>query len=264
MPVEVRCQDAIDLMSSLTDNSVQLICTDPPFGIGYQSNRKSNKDAPIAHDWNFNIAPLFHQAARVLEVGGAAYVFTRWDTFPQWASSVVPPLELKNFIVWVKDNHSAGDLSGNFGFKWIGIMMLVKGRHLLRGHRWPNVWEFGRVSVRERLHPAEKPVDLLVRIVKASSDVDGLVVDPYCGSGSFAEAAQVVGGRRVLVGDIDPTWADVTRKRMGMEVQLQPAAAAAHREGRVGSVSWFDGIHPGDIEEVVREWQMKVKAYREG
>jgi DNA modification methylase len=140
--VEVRRQDALALLRSLDAGSVDLVLTDPPYGISYQSNRTEKGSAAIEADWNFQFGPFLREVERVLVEGGAAYIFTRWDVFPLWHQSVngVREMAAKNLIVWEKDNHSAGDLKGNFGFKWEGIMMLVKGRHRLRGHRHTNIW----------------------------------------------------------------------------------------------------------------------------
>ena len=87
--VEVRRQDALALLRSLDADSVDLVLTDPPYGISYQSNhRKAGKSAPIAGDWNFQFGPFLREVERVLVPGGAAYIFTRWDVFPLWHQSV--------------------------------------------------------------------------------------------------------------------------------------------------------------------------------
>lgn len=73
--IEIRCQDAIELLQELEDSSIQLVCTDPPYGISYQSNRrKEGKSAPISGDYNFQAYPFFRETARILKTGGAAYV----------------------------------------------------------------------------------------------------------------------------------------------------------------------------------------------
>jgi hypothetical protein len=156
--VEVRLQDAIDLLQSVPDGAAGIVITDPPYGISYQSNYgKDGKTMPIAGDWSFNPHAFFREAARAVRDGGCVYVFTRWDVYPEWCRFIPPELALKNLIVWVKDNHSAGDLKGNFGFKYECVMMLVKGRHQLRGKRFTNVWNFPRIPFQHLRHPAEKP-----------------------------------------------------------------------------------------------------------
>lgn len=247
-------REANDLMRSLDAKSVQVIVADPPYGIAYHSHRYVDKNphAPVARDWNFQIGPFLNAAARALCDGGALYLFTRWDVYPLWASAVAPPLELKNVIVWVKDNHSAGDLVGNFGNKYEQVMMLTKGRHKRRGHRWSNVWEFPRVPTQKLLHPTQKPVDLVYRAIEASTDPGGLVVDPFCGSGTTGEAASA-SGRLALLGDIDPSMIRIACKRLGLAVPdgVAETTLSAPPEcpvfGVVPPAPHLWGVHPEDL-----------------
>lgn len=252
--IELRMQDAVDLLASLADNSVPLVLTDPPYGISYQSNRSATKSAPIAQDWNFQIGPFLSETARVLKPDGAAYVFTRWDVFPLWHRALPPTLKMRNLIVWVKDNHSAGDLAGNFGFKWEAIMMLTREDHVRRGHRHSNVWEFARVPASKIIHPAEKPVPLLNRIIECATDKGDLVVDPFAGSGSTGEAA-VLAGRRALLGDIDPRTLRLAADRLRLKPPVDAPKAHVNddsppKESEV-CLDALTGVHPEDIAELV-------------
>lgn len=210
--------DASDLTRSLADKSVNAIITDPPYGIGYHSNHYKDKNphSPIAHDWNFQIGAFFDEASRVLVDGGTLYLFTRWDVYPLWVREVPPSISLKNSIIWEKDNWSSGDLTGNFGNQYEIIMFLTKGRHSLRGHRWPNIWKFPRIPAKRLRMPAEKPVGLYERAILSSTDEGGLIVDPFCGSGTAAEAALRT-NRRFLLGDMDPKMVAMARERIGLE-----------------------------------------------
>lgn len=209
--------DACSLLRSLDANSVQVLITDPPYGIAYHSNRYKDKNphAPVTRDWNFQIGPFLSEVARVLAPGGALYLLTRWDVYPIWQPFVLNPLETKNLIVWEKDNWSAGDLTGNFGNQYELIMFVTKGRHQIRGHRWPNIWPFPRIPAKRLRMPAEKPVGLIQRAIESSSDAGGLVVDPFCGSGTTGEAARAC-GRSVVLGDIDPAMVKISCDRLGV------------------------------------------------
>lgn len=249
--VEYRQQSADDLMGSLEANSVQMVLTDPPYGVSYQSNRSIQKRKPISNDWNFQIGPFLQAAERILKEGGVCYLFTRWDIYPLWVRNLPPGLALKNFIVWNKDNHSSGDLTGNFGFKWEGIMMLVKGRHVLRGSRWSNVWDFPRVPFKQQRHPAEKPVALLRRAIEASSDPGDLVVDPFAGSGATGEAALLT-GRNALLGDIDADYVRKGRERLGLTVEDLPAPTITRvvETDPTVCLDALEGLHPEEIRSV--------------
>ena len=251
--IEVVQQEAVTLLRSRPEASVQVIVADPPYGIAYHSNRRVGKNphAPVTNDWNVQIAPFFNAAGRVLRDGGVLYLFTRYDVYPLWAASIAPPLALKNVIVWVKDNHSAGDLDGDFGNKYELVMMITKGRFLRRGKRWSNVWEFPRVTTKAMLHPTQKPVDLVRRAIEASSEPGDLVVDPFSGSGTTGEAA-VACGRRVLLGDIDPAMVRMTKRRLGLAVEEEPEPPKIEIEecpvfGVVPPSPSLWGLHPEDL-----------------
>ena len=260
----IRQLPATSLLGGLDEASVQCVVADPPYGVTYLSNRYigRNPHGPMAGDWNFQVGVFLSQVARVLRDGGALYLFTRWDVYPLWASSIVPPLKLSNCIVWLKDNWSAGDLSGNYGNQYENLLFITKGRHTVRGYRFSNVWSFPRIPAKQLLVPAQKPVPLIRRAVEASSDAGDLVVDPFCGSGSTGVAA-LESGRNVILGDIDPRSIRISCSRLGVD---EPAdchdAEADMPPCPILSVTppsplmW--GIHPEDIVPIMRGayWDM--------
>ncbi len=259
--ISVSCQEALSLLRTIDAGSIQLVVTDPPYGISYQSNRRiEEKSKPIAKDWNFQIGPFLRDVFRVLKDGGACYMFTRWDVFPLWMTNIPPGLSLKNLIVWNKNTHTAGDLTGNFGFKWEGIMFLVKGRHRLRGPRYSNVWDFPRVSFSKQIHPAEKPVALLQRAIEASSDADDWILDPFSGSGSTGEAAHL-SNRCCLLGEIDEDYVRKSKVRLGLPpddilhpVETFEPATSVPFEINLDSL---EGIHPDDISALAEYLQQR-------
>lgn len=254
--VEIRHQDAVDLLCSLDSDSVDLILTDPPYGISYQSNMGDSKGAPILGDWEFEIEPVLREVGRALVDGGVAYIFTRWDVYPNWVKSIPEGLALKNIIVWDKKAHTAGDLKGNFGFRHEFLMMLVKGRHTLRGHRHPNLWAHSRIPPKNLTHPAEKPQAILRKAIKASTDKGGLVVDPFCGTGSTGLAAAAL-GRRAILGDLDLRWLRKAVERLGLQLPVEwevpKTTRSLSREAPL-CVDALKGIHPEDIAALIQEW----------
>jgi site-specific DNA-methyltransferase (adenine-specific) len=258
----VRHTDAISLLKSFDDGSVPLIVADPPYGIAYHSNHYKDKNphSPMANDWNFQAHRFFQAASIVLSDGGAAYVFSRWDVYPLWVACLTPPLKLKNIIIWKKDNWSAGDLNGDFGNQYEVIMFITKGRHLRRGHRWSNVWEFARVPSKRLRHPAEKPVEMIKRIVESSSDIDGLVVDPFCGSGTTGEAAAAC-GRKFILGDVDPMMVRKSCERLGLPIPISSEDDSDKNECEcpifrvVPPDPSLWGIHPEDIKRWIEKLQ---------
>jgi site-specific DNA-methyltransferase (adenine-specific) len=259
--IRIVQSEACKLMRSIPEDSVQVVIADPPYGIAYHSNYYVGKNphAPVARDWNFQIGEFLNVAGRALRVGGVLYLFTRWDVYPLWASSVMPPLDLKNVIVWKKDNWSAGDLAGDFGNQYELLMMLTKGKHVRRGHRWSNVWEFARVPAKKMLHPTQKPVELVRRAIEASSDIGDLVVDPFSGSGTTGEAARSC-ERQALIADLDPTMVRLSCSRLGLVVPdgVEECPTSELPSCPIFGVQQPDlslwGLHPEDLVDFRTKW----------
>jgi len=252
----VICKNGIEVMKQLPANSIDLIITDPPYGIAYHSGYYK---APITNDYNFQISPFFKEAGRVLKDGGALYLFTRWDIYPLWVSSISGEVKLKNCIIWMKDNWSAGDLNGNFGNQYEMIMFLTKGRHLRRGHRWSNVWQCPRVPVKQMKNPTQKPVKLIEKIILASSDESDIVLDVFCGSGTTGEAA-IKNNRKFILSDIDSNMVKFTCDRLNLPIpdnldfnevfetvcpifEIQPPSPSLY------------GVHPEDLAYIMNEFK---------
>lgn len=91
--------------------------------------------------------------------------------------------------------------------------MAVKGRPLIRGKRWSDVWQFPRIASQKMLHMNQKPVELLERMILSFSDENNLVFDPFMGSGSTGVACQQT-NRNFIGCEIDPYYFEVASHRL--------------------------------------------------
>jgi DNA modification methylase len=132
--------------------------------------------------------------------------------------------ELKNLCVWNKSNAGMGSFYRSkheliFVWKHGGaphINNFELGQH---GRNRTNIWDYpGISSVRPgrleelAMHPTVKPVALVVDALKDCSRRGGLVLDPFCGSGTILIAAERT-GRKARAIEIDPTYVDVAVRR---------------------------------------------------
>ncbi|MCM1237705.1 MAG: hypothetical protein NC489_47185, partial [Ruminococcus flavefaciens] len=109
----------LEEMKKIPDNSIDLIVTDPPYLINYKSarglSRSSNK--PILGDNDYGlIENSIKEMYRVLKMDSAAYVFCSFkkvDYFIRYCQSA--GFAIRNNIIWVKNNWSAGDLKAAYG-----------------------------------------------------------------------------------------------------------------------------------------------------
>jgi site-specific DNA-methyltransferase (adenine-specific) len=213
---EIIHGNCLEVMKSMPSESVDLLFADPPYSISYLSchHKYGNPfgeikgDDKISEEW-------LDEAARLLKKDRFAYIFTRWDVYPAWVEAVGKRLKIKNMIVWVKNNHTAGDLEGNLAFKHELIIFAAKGDPKLYGKRDVNVWETPRVGTFSMSHPTEKPVALAQRAVAISTEPGWTVLDPFCGTGSTCVAAADL-DRRAIGIEIEEKYVKVARERLTM------------------------------------------------
>ena len=209
-PNNIYCGDCLELMKQMPDNSVDLVISDPQYGMNYISNRykAGNPFGGITGDddkYPAEMIPEFKRVARK-----AVFSFCRWDNLQE----VDKP---KSFIVWAKNNWTAGDLEHEYGRMWEGILFYPQENHSFK-RRLPDVINFDRVPPTQLLHPTQKPVDLISRIIINNSDESDTICDPYCGSGTTAIAA-IRTNRRYIGIDIEQKYVDIANKRIGYELQ---------------------------------------------
>ena len=192
MTIKWKIGNCIPLLKEGKDNSVDFMITDPPYGINYVSNHYSHQDNPhkeIKNDLSIDIKfnkKWIAETSRVLKPDSAVMIFTRWDVWNEWVDLISPYWNIKNMIVWAKNNWSAGDLKGNVGNQHELIIFAARGKFKIYGKRHTNVWHFDRVPPKK--HPTEKPLGLIKRGIELCTKKNDLVLDPFLGSGTTLEA----------------------------------------------------------------------------
>ncbi len=181
-------------LAQMPDNTVDMILTDPPYTIGYRSNRrvKNPQFKHLKNDQNKDWIPEFaKEAYRVLKENRHLYCFCRHDTYPEFITAFQSAgFKMKRTLIWVKNNHGSGDLKGDYAPQDEWIIYAHKGRRVLFGKRESNVLtQFPRLASKKLTHSTEKPVELLKFLIGKSTKKGELVLDPYAGSGSTMHAA---------------------------------------------------------------------------
>ena len=207
------------MRSDIPDESVDLIVTDPPYLVSYKTNHRKNKDhkfcKAIQNDNNPDlIRDYIKECYRILKKDSAMYMFcscVHIDKFMQMAREA--GFTIKNIIVWVKNNWSAGDLQAAFGRQYEFILLLNKGRKKFNGKRITDVWFFDRVVGSQQLHQNQKPIDMIKRCIEYHSDKGDVVFDGFMGSGTTAVACTET-GRNYVGYELDKEYFDVAVDRL--------------------------------------------------
>ena len=217
--------DCLEVMKDLPDNCIDLIICDPPYLMNYRTNRRKNRNhrfcMPIANDNNPEfIAALIGECHRVLKANRAMFMFCNDIQVDFFKQELEKQFNIRNLIIWIKNNHTAGDLEAAFGKRYEFIFLVNKGRARLRGKRLTNVWGVDREERRRlnsddrpKLHQNQKPIPLLKQCISLLSDPGDLVFDPVCGSGSALIAAAELG--RDFIGiEIEFEYVELARRNL--------------------------------------------------
>lgn len=208
--------DCLELMKGIPDGSIDMILTDPPYGMDYQSNRrvKTEKFRKMENDETLKWLDDFAtQSFRVMKENTSAYIFCSWHNVDLFKQAFQQKFKIKNIIVWVKNNHGSGDLKGAYAPKHEFIIFMHKGRSLFRGKRVPDVVNIDKVTPSKMTHPTEKPIGINELFIKNNSDENSVILDPFMGSGSTGVAAKNL--NRDFIGiELDEEYFKIAEKRI--------------------------------------------------
>lgn len=214
--------DCLELLKEIPDGSVNMVLTDPPYGIDYQSQRKKNKSEwmpKIKNDKSpfIEFVPLIK---RILKHDGCVMVFSRWDVQQKFIDEMNKTgLKVKNVLIWDKEIHGMGDLKHSFASRYESIIFSSEKEFLFNGKRPQDIIKFRRVLPNELKHPNEKPVGLLEWLISKCTEQNGTVLDPFMGSGSTGVSC-VNTGRKFIGMELDPGYFEVAKRRIA-EAQAQ-------------------------------------------
>ena len=219
---KVYNDDCIDGMKKMPSESVDLIVTDPPYLISYKTNHRKDKShkfgKEIANDNDpYVITEYIKECHRIMKDNTAMYMFCSFDKVDFFKQELEKYFKVKNMIVWVKNNHTAGDLKAQFGKKYELIFLVNKGRALFNGKRLTDVWEFDRVVGNNQLHQNQKPLELIEQCITKHSNVGDVVFDGFIGSGTTAIAC--INTNRNYIGfELDEEYYKVAEQRIENEL----------------------------------------------
>lgn len=213
--------------------AVDLVITDPPYSSGARTDSerqvrgamlRSMEDQDwFSHDamttWGFSwfIRSVFFDLRQKLPEGAHLYVFIDWRQTPNvYGMLEACGYRVNHCLVWAKTHFGMGSYWRNQHENIVFASNGMPGEMLDRG--MGSVLTSQNVSPSARVHPTEKPVDLLRAMIDA---VPGTTIfDPFMGSGSTGVAALKC-GRRFVGCEINPAHFETACRRL-REVEQQP------------------------------------------
>lgn len=228
-------------------DSVDVVISDPPY-----DSRTHNNDMAMAPVKNtFNGASRFINSRRIdfeplEDPGSMARVMLetarRWvlcfcsiEMVGTYAKAAGPDQWIRGGV-WVKTDpvpQISGDRPAVFGDAL--AIMHRKGRKVWNGHGSPAVWIYG-IERKDRCHPTQKPLGLMLALVRLFSNPGELIWDPYMGSGTTGIAALRL-GRRFVGHEINPEYSAVAAERLAAEEK-----GLTLQDSRWGQMSILDAM----------------------
>lgn len=240
--------DAIQVLENhINDDSIDLIFADPPYNIG--KNFQGTKDK-----WNSEQAYLkwcYHWldlCIKKLKPHGSMYVMTATQYMPYIDIFLREKMTVLSRIIWHYDS-SGVQAKKYFGSLYEPILFAVKNKNhytfnaedimieaktgsvrklidyrkskptFYNTEKVPgNVWYFPRVRYKMpeyKNHPTQKPEVLLERIIKASSHIDDVILDPFGGSFTTSKVAQKLKRKSISI-EIEKAYIEIGLQRLDM------------------------------------------------
>lgn len=237
--------ESISILKKMKSNTVHLIFADAPYNIGKNFGNNIDKWDTIQDyiDW---CKEWIDECMRVLKDDGTMYFMTATQHMPYLDVFVSSKYNVLARIIWAYDSSGVqskkiyGSLyepilminkskKSKYTFNTQDIMVEAKTgaqRKLIDYRKNPpqpyntkkipgNVWDFNRVRFKMEEyenHPTQKPETLLERIIKASSNLGDIILDPF--SGSFTTSAVAVRLGRVGIGiDLNEEYYEIGLRR---------------------------------------------------
>lgn len=232
--------DALVELSSLPDESIDLIIADPPYNLG--KDYGNNNDRLSKDDYLDFSDKWLSEAKRVLKARGSLYVFMGFRHISHIYQILETELKM-NFVNWICWHYTQGiGKTKGFSPRHDDILFFSKTKDFtfnldsvrvpqkyyrkvnnMRGANPGDVWEFSHVhycNENRQIHPTQKPEGLIERMVLCSSNEGELVLDPFCGSGTTLRVCQQL-NRKALGIEVNPEYVQMTKDRLAKVFQLR-------------------------------------------
>ena len=217
--ISLYCGDCRDV--ELDPETVDLLLTDPPYGMQYSGYGLTTQNANIRADGARQGMRVVRQALRSSEPSWRPDVhlllMCHWESWPDFYDTIAPYAQIRNALIWYKNRGGMGDTATEYARDYEVILYAMRGRRPLAGKR-PNAVIAGipPCTATGRSHPTEKPVALMRALIARHCPPDGLVVDPFAGAGTTLIAARAE--RRRCVGiEIERRWCEVAAERLSQQ-----------------------------------------------
>jgi DNA modification methylase len=209
------CGDSTDsdqVAKLMNGQKADMVFTDPPYGVSYQSNWRNNK-SEIKFDILENDNKFLDFKANLIlftKENSTWFIWTSHQVYPIWRNMYEE--YYLNTIIWNKGKMGMGDLS-SYGNNYEMALFCSQGKPKLKGERKKAIWEINVEAGSEYVHPTQKPISLASYAIPDFINENDLVLDLFLGSGSTMIASHQL-KRKCYGMELDPKYCQVIIDRM--------------------------------------------------
>jgi site-specific DNA-methyltransferase (adenine-specific) len=237
-------EDVLLGINKIEDDSIDLILTDPPYCLGKDYGNDSDKKSSKEYlDWTYQ---WIDAILPKLKKTGSFYIFLSWQYSPEIFVYLKNNLRMVNEIIWDRRVPSMGGSTRKFSSVHDNVGFFVKSkdyyfdidsiripydeetkkartRSIFVGKKWlemgynpKDIWSTSRIHAQDperENHPTQKPLAIIERMVRASCPKNGLVFDPFMGTGTTAIAC-IANDRQYVGFEINKNYHKIITNRI--------------------------------------------------
>lgn len=221
MDVKLYRGDCLEILPTLPAGSVDAVVTDPPYfqpATHYCPTRDEGSPKKTIGDMSileFFFASFIKESVRTTKQIGSVYIFCDGQSYPIVFTGLYQFVKRVRPLIWDKI------ISFN-GYTWRHQHELIAFGELPDSPQIPtsegDIIRCRAVRVGDRSHPAEKPIELLAKLI-SKTPKNSTILDPFMGSGTTGVAC-VQTGRNFIGIEIDEHYFAIAQKRIE-EAQMQ-------------------------------------------
>lgn len=214
--------DCLEVMRGIASGSVDLILTDPPYRTisggtsselaqRHSTSILAKNDGKIFEHNDIEIRSYMPEFYRLLKDGSHCYVMTNNINLRELLNVADEVgFGLHNLLAWRKNNCTANRWYMKEA-EWVCFFYKRPAKRINNaGSKQIFEWD----NIRDRLHPTQKPVELMLHYIENSTNPGQIVLEPFMGSGTTGVAA-IQSGRRFIGIERDPEYFAICQKRIG-------------------------------------------------
>ena len=237
-------EDVLLGIDQVDDNSIDLVLTDPPYCLGKDYGNDSDKKSSENYlQWTYQ---WIDAVLPKLKETGSFYIFLSWQYSPEIFVYLKNKLKMINEIIWDRRVPSMGGSTRKFSSVHDNIGFFVKNnnyyfnidsiripydeetkkartRSIFVGKKWleigynpKDLWSTSRIHAQDperEDHPTQKPLEIIERMVKSSCPKNGIVFDPFMGTGTTAIAC-IKNNRQYVGFEINKNYYNIILNRI--------------------------------------------------